>query len=78
MFLVMFTNFGMDMMEKLRKKKSMQKGFFFSHSWKMHALGCVLKVLFYEDDIQPEIQVPPLYLSSSGRIVLNLMCIGPS
>ena len=59
-FLVMFTNFGKDMTEKLGKQHA-----------KMHILigsifipgKCVLRVclkVLFEDDIQPEIQVVPL------------------
>ena len=57
-FLVMLTNFGKEVTDKSRekmKRKNAHLGFIFI-AWKT-CLGWVLKVL-YEDDIQPEIQVP--------------------
>ena len=54
-FLAILTSFGKDMMDK-----PMQKHIFrvYSHTWKIHVKGVFWKS-FYEDDIQPEIQVPP-------------------
>ena len=41
-------------------KKNMQKHLFrvYFHTWKVHVRGVFWKS-FYEDDIEPEIQVPP-------------------
>ena len=69
----MLTNFGKDMIDKLENAcKSAYLGSISIQQWKIHVLGVFWKS-FFEDDIQPEIQVPPppekknIYKASSSK-----------